>query len=238
MALAFLWGGLAASALLVGFAISGLNLSNRILGILMGIGSGALIGAIAYELVPESALGAGPLGLAFASGALAFFAGDWLIDRRGGAKRKAVAAAQPENSGLAIFVGTLLDNVPESLVLGMGLAIGGSVSIAFLAAVTISNLPEGVAGTINMEATGYSRRRILWMWGVLVLISAACAGLGYAVVFRQPALQGGVAEAFAAGAMLTMLADAMMPEAFEHGGLTVGLFTSLGFLATAMLSSL
>jgi ZIP family zinc transporter len=170
------------------------------------------------------------------SGALAFFVGDWLVDHRGGATRKAIAGAEPAGSGAAIFIGTLLDNVPESIILGMSLALGGAVNVAFLAAVFVSNLPEGVAGSINLTAAGYSRRRIFWMWSLLVAISAASAGLGYALVFALPGADGRYAQAFAAGAMLTMLSDAMMPEAFEHGGKLVGLFTVFGFLAAALLS--
>ena len=238
MLTAFLWGGAAAAALLVGYALAGRGLSNRTIGIVMGIGAGALISAIAYELMPESVLGTRGMAVAFALGALVFFVGDWLIDRRGGADRKDIAGDQPGGSGAAILIGTLLDNVPESIILGMSLALGGAINVAFLAAVFVSNLPEGVAGTVNLVAAGRSRRNIFWMWMMLVLISAACAALGYAVVHWLPEAQGLYAQAFAAGAMLTMLADAMMPEAFEHGGLTVGLFTVLGFLLSAMLSSM
>ena len=173
---------------------------------------------------------------AFGLGALAFFIGDWLVDGRGGADRKAIAGDRAGGSGAAIFVGTLLDNVPESIILGMSLALGGVINIAFLAAVFVSNLPEGVAGSVNLEAAGYSRRRILRLWLMLVIVSAACAGLGYAIIRRFPGSDGRHAQAFAAGAMLTMLADAMMPEAFEHGGSLVGLFTVLGFLLSAMLA--
>jgi ZIP family zinc transporter len=236
MLAAFLWGGAAAAALLVGYALAGRGLSNRTIGIVMGIGAGALISAIAYELVPESVLGATGMGVAFALGAIAFFVGDWLVDRRGGADRKDIAGGQAGGSGAAILVGTLLDNVPESIILGMSLALGGAINVAFLAAVFISNLPEGVAGTVNLQATGRSRRHIFWMWATLVLISAACAALGYALVRWLPGVNGLYAQAFAAGAMLTMLADAMMPEAFEHGGMTVGLFTALGCLLAAVLS--
>jgi zinc transporter, ZIP family len=235
---AFLWGGLAASALLIGYLLAGRGLSNRTIGIVMGFGAGALISAIAYELVPESKVGGQGMALAFALGAFAFFAGDWLVDRQGGSERKAIASDEKAGSGSAIFVGTLLDNIPESLVLGMGLALGGSISVAFLVAVFISNLPEGLAGTVNLLATGRSRQRIFWMWFWLVLISAACASLGYWLVQSLPGTDGHIVQAFAAGAMLTMLADAMMPEAYEHGGKTVGLFTVLGFLGAAMLSVL
>ena len=222
--------------MLIGFALAGRGLSKRTIGLIMGFGAGALISAIAYELVPESAVEGWNTALAFLLGALAFFAGDWLVDRRGGADRKDIAGDQPGGSGGAIFVGTLLDNVPESIILGMSLALGGAINLAFLAAVFISNLPEGVAGSINLTNSGVPRRRVFWMWAALVLISAACAAVGYAVVYILPAADGRTAQAFAAGAMLTMLADAMMPEAFEHGGKLVGLFTVFGFLAAAVLS--
>lgn len=233
---AFLWGGLAASSLLIGYALAGRGLSNRAIGIVMGFGAGALISAIAYELVPESALAGLGTAVAFGLGALAFFAGDWLVDRGGGAERKTIAGSEKAGSGPAIFIGTLLDNIPESLVLGMGLALGGSISVAFVCAVFVSNLPEGVAGTVNLLGAGRSRRSIFWSWVWLVLVSAASAAVGYWLVLSLPGTDGHIVQAFAAGAMLTMLADAMMPEAYEHGGKTVGLFTVLGFLAAAVLS--
>jgi ZIP family zinc transporter len=222
---------------LVGFYLASRNLSNRTIGIVMGIGAGALLSAIAYELIPQSKLGGGGMALFFCLGALTFFVGDWLIDRRGGADRKDIAGDKAGGSGSAIFIGTLLDNIPESLILGMGIALGGAINIAFLAAVFISNLPEGVAGTLNLEAAGRSRRTIFWMWTALVLISAASAGLGYILIYSLlPEADGRFAQAFAAGAMLTMLADAMMPEAYEHGGKLVGIFTVLGYLFAAMLA--
>jgi ZIP family zinc transporter len=202
----------------------------------MGVGAGALLSAIAYELVPESALGGGRMGAAFCIGAITFIAADWMIDRRGGADRKDIAGNKAGGSGSAIFIGTLLDNIPESIILGMSLALGGAINVAFLAAVFISNLPEGVAGTLNLETAGRPRRNIFWMWMFLVIISAACAGLGYITVRLLPSADGRMAQAFAAGAMLTMLADAMMPEAFEHGGKLVGLCTVLGFLVAAILA--
>lgn len=178
-----------------------------------------------------------------------------MIDRQGGADRKDIGAeeqrsggagevsplhprppAQAGGSGAAIFIGTLLDNIPESLVLGMGLALGGSISLAFLVAIFVSNLPEGVAGTMNLEQVDHSRRHIFWMWTTVVLISAACAALGYAIIGWLPGVDGRYVQAFAAGAMLTMLADAMMPEGFEHGGKVVDLLTVLGFLMAAILA--
>ena len=233
---AVLWGGLAAASLLVGFYLASRGLTNRTVGLIMGFGAGALISAIAYELVPESALGGGAMWAAFLLGAISFFLADWFVDRRGGADRKDIAGDKAGGSGLAIFIGTLLDNVPESIVLGMGLALGGAINLAFLAAVFISNLPEGVAGTLNLEAAGRSRSNIFWMWTALVIISTVWAGLGYLAGIWLPGVNGRITQAFAAGAMLTMLADAMMPEAFEHGGKLVGIFTVMGFLVSATLA--
>lgn len=159
-----------------------------------------------------------------------------LIMGFGGADRKAISGEQAEGTGAAIFIGTLLDNVPESIILGMSLALGGAINLAFLVAVFVSNLPEGVAGTVNLTSSGVARRKVFWMWAGLVLISAACAALGFGVALGLSAADGRVAQAFGAGAMLTMLADGMMPEAYEHGGKLVGLFTVLGFLAAAVLS--
>ena len=231
---AFLWGGLAAASLLIGYILAGRPISERIVGLVMGLGAGALIGAIAYELVPDAAI-AGPItSVAFLLGALVFFAGDWIVDHRGGAERTDIAAAT-SGSGAAIFIDTLLDGIPESIVLGLSLGLGGRISVAFLVAVSISNLPEGIAGTLNLAAAGVARRRILAMWIILVLVSAACAAFGYSIIGVLSEADGRLVQAFAAGAMLTMLADAMMPEAFEHGGKVVGLATALGFMLAALL---
>lgn len=233
---AILWGGLAAGSLLVGFFLSSRGLSKRTVGIVMGFGAGALISAIAYELIPESILHGWLMAGAFIVGALTFYVGDWIIDHQGGEQRKNLTEGQAAGSGAAIFIGTLLDNVPESLILGMGFALGGAVNIAFLVAVFVSNIPEGLAGTLSLEAAGHPHRQVFWMWTSLVILSAACAGLGYLAIGWLPGANGQYAQAFAAGAMLTMIADAMMPEAFEHGGKLVGIFTVLGFLVAAILA--
>ena len=163
MIAAAFWGLLAASSLLIGYLLAGRGLSHRTTGMIMGFGAGALISAIAYELVPESMLTGGGMAVAFALGAFAFFCGDWIIDRQGGAERKDITGDEPGGSGAAIYIGTLLDNIPESLVLGIGLALGGSISLAFLVAVFVSNLPEGVAGTMNLEQAGHARHHIRFL---------------------------------------------------------------------------
>ena len=237
MLAAFLWGGLAAAALLVGYLLAERGLSNRTIGLVMGFGAGALISAIAYELVPESLNGGWEVALFLLVGSVTFFVADWLVDRQGATKRKTIAGEHPGGSGAAVFIGTLLDNIPESIVLGMGLALGGSIQVAFLVAVFVSNLPEGVAGTLNLQAAGHTRRQVLWLWIALVVISAACSALGFGLIHALPSADGTIAQAFAAGAMLTMLADAMIPEAYQHGGRLTGLVTVLGFITAAVLSA-
>jgi ZIP family zinc transporter len=234
---AALWGVLAASSLLIGAGLAlWLRPSNRIVGLVMGFGAGALISAVAYELAPEAAQGDAPVALGLALGALAFFVGDWLIDRRGGEQRKSIDSEAQAGAGQAIFLGTLLDGVPESLVLGMGMAQGGAVGLSFLVAVFVSNLPEAMAATSSMRDAGQPHRTILAMWLGLVAASGVAAALGYAVSVQIPGVEGDFVQAFAAGAILTMLADTMMPEAFEHGGRAVGLVTVLGFVVSAALT--
>jgi len=235
-----MWGALAAVALLIGAAVVFLHKpSERITGMVMGFGSGTLISAIAYELIPDSTLGKGAgMALAFLIGALTFFVGNWLIERSGGANRKDLTGGEESGAGMAIFLGTLLDGVPESMILGIGLGLGGSVSIAFLFAVFISNIPEGIAGTVSLQTEGHSRRNIILMWSSLLIAAAIAAGLGYFLTKQTNVIEGVYLQAFAAGAMLTMLADTMMPEAFKHGGKIVGLLTVLGFLVAAILSVL
>lgn len=250
-AAAALWGALAASSLLVGAWLAmAYRPSSRIIGLVMGFGAGTLISAVAYELVPEAAKGGAWAGLGLGIGALTFFFGDRIVERGGGADRKRIVPsgagtdrdrieAKPSqgSTGTAIFLGTLLDGIPESLILGMSLGLGGAVSLAFLAAVFLSNLPEAMAATASMQAAGSSRGRILGMWLWLLVASAVAAALGYVLVSHLSGVDGAFAQAFAAGAMITMLADTMMPEAFEHGGAVVGLVTALGFALAAALSA-
>ena len=127
---------------------------------------------------------------------------------------------------------------PTPLVLGLGLGLGSSVSLAFLTAVFVSNIPEGIAGTGSLIAEGYSRRRVYRMWIALVDASAGAAAIGYSLAISVPSIDGRIVQSFAAGAMLTMLADTMMPEAFKHGGKIVGLLTAVGFLLAAILAVL
>jgi ZIP family zinc transporter len=233
VAAAFLWGLLAASSLVLGAIIAlTMHISRRAIGLIMAFGSGVLISAVAFDLVEEAAsasTGHGAVALGIFAGCGVFFAGNWLISRSGGAERKDPSGTQESGSAIAIVLGTVLDSIPESMVIGLTILQGGKVGTAFLVAVFISNLPEAISSTAGLAASGWQQARIIWLWTGVALISGLASLAGY-VIF-QDASPDTVAFilAFAAGAILTMLASTMMPEAFEYGGALVGVLTTLGF---------
>ena len=216
---ATLWGGLAASSLVIGGALAlRFRLPVRLVGLILAFGAGTLISAVAYELVPDVTVDAAGVAIAMGAGAIAFYLGNDAVSRMGGGKRKDLNAdrdAPSGGSGGAIVLGTILDGIPESLVLGIGLTVGGAVSVAFLGAVFISNLPEAIAATV----------------------SGLAAGAGY-VIASSLGSDGTLIQAFAAGALLTMIIDTMAPEAVEQAGSKAGLATVLGFAVAAALSGL
>lgn len=241
MAEAAFWGFVGGAALLVG-AVAGLYLgaSQRLIGLVMGFGGGVLISALAFELTTDAYERAGADALAggLAAGGLVFFLGDWIIDRRGGERRKRSGGQQADGSPTAIVLGALLDGIPESVAVGVSLLEGKGVGIAFVAAVFLSNVPESASAATGMKKAGRSTTYILGLWTAVIAISTLAAAIGYGALGGAP--QGVIAfiQAFAAGAILVMLADTMMPEAFEHAGALVGLVTLLGFASAFLLSTL
>lgn len=239
---ALLWGLLASSGLLVGTALTyAFKIKIRVLGLIMAFGVGLLISAVAYELVEEAFhLGSDriTLFLGLMTGALVFFVGDWLIDRSGGNHRKRSNGKQAEGSGTAILLGTVLDGVPESLIIGLSIAKNGAVAIAVIVAVFLSNIPEAIASTTGLRASGWKPRRIVGLWCLVVAISGFAAWAGYTFFGNAHESLHAFVMAFAGGAILTMLADTMMPEAYEDSGKLVGLITTLGFCLAFVLSSL
>ncbi len=240
---AFAWGFLAASSLLLGGGIAlAVRVGSRLLGEVLAFGVGVLISAVAYELVDEAFLmtsGTGALALGLPLGALTFYLGDLAIDRTGGAHRKKMEPPEGEaGSPLSIVLGIVLDGIPESIVVGLTLLNGGGVGLAVLAAVFLSNLPESIAATAGLRAVGWRPSRIMTLWLVVAVVCGVSALAGYGLL--DGASQGtiGFVNAFAAGAILTMLADTMMPEAYARGGRTVGLVTTLGFGLAFAISTL
>ena len=222
------WALVAASSLIIGaFVAQTFTVSPRRVGEAMAFGAGALIGALAYELVPNESISDLEIWISFGAGALVFYVIDGIIERRGSGS----------SSGTAIALGALLDGIPESIVLGISLALGGSVSVGFLVAVFVSNVPEGLSATSDMRSHT-SAGRLYRMFGAIAAVSAVAGGLGYAFAHWLPGTDGRDIQAFAGGAVLTMLAGSMMPEAYEEGGRRVALFTALGFAIAAILTTL
>jgi zinc transporter, ZIP family len=233
MGAAFGWGILAASSLVIGALIAlWFHISLRVIGLIMAFGAGVLISAVSFDLIEEAvgkSSGHGWVAVGLFAGCLVFFGGDRLIDRLGGSQRKNATGDEGSGSALAIVLGTVLDGIPESMVIGLTIFEGGKVGAAYLAAVFISNLPESISSTSGLAKGGWHKSRILWMWIAIAVISGL-ASLGGYVLFQDSSPDTvGFVLAFAAGAILTMLASTMMPEAFKHGGKLVGVVTTLGF---------
>jgi zinc transporter, ZIP family len=242
MAESFGWGTLAASSLILGGLLTfWLPIGRRTLGLVMAFGSGVLISAVAFDLVEDAfntAAWSGGVALGLLLGSVVFFVGDSLIDRLGGGDRKDPGGKQAAGSGLAIVLGILLDGIPESAVLGLTVLQAGAVSAALLVAVFLSNLPEAIAATSGLAASGWKRSRILGLWVLVAVVSGLAALAGYGLLDRATPTTIAFVLSFAGGAILTMLADTMMPEAFEHGGKLVGLVTTLGFALAFAISAL
>jgi ZIP family zinc transporter len=235
------WGLIGASSLLLG-AVLGLvvRLPTRVIGLILGFGAGTLISAVAFELTEEAFRlgGADTVTFGLAAGAFTYFAGDWLIARRGAKPRMSPMGEQRETTSTALLLGAVLDGIPESAVIGITLLEGGEVGVAVLLAVFISNLPEALSSSTGMRQAGHPASRIMLTWGLVVAVSAIAAALGYGLLDGASSDAVGWIQAFAGGAVLTMLADTMMPEAFNRGGRAVGLFTVLGFALAYLLSTL
>lgn len=238
----FLWGMFAASSLLIGGLLTfWFKISNKMLGLIMAFGSGVLISAVAFELAHESvelSQGSGMAALGLFTGAIVFFAGDWIIDHMGGDNRKSIGASQGSELGLPITLGIVLDGVPESMVIGLSLLGGHTVSLAMLMAVFISNLPEAIAATTGLASGGWSRFRIMRLWLLVALVCGVASLAGFALFENASNATQAFINMFAGGAILVMLADTMMPEAFEHGGKLAGLITVMGFALAVYFSLL
>jgi ZIP family zinc transporter len=237
---AFAWGALGAAALLAGALIAyQLAPSRRVIAVVMALGTGLLIGSVAYELVDDALehQAVAWVALMVLVGAIVFTVGDWLLDRRGGDHRKDATGAQAEGSPLAIVLGSVLDGIPESFVLGLTVLQGG-VSVSLLAGVALSNLPEGMSSSSGLKAAGWPRRRVLLMWSAVVLVSAVAAAAGYALLDPASGRTGALVQAFAGGALLAMLADTLLPEAYAVEGVLTGTLVVVGFAISLALSAL
>jgi ZIP family zinc transporter len=240
MAAAIGWGALAASSLVIGALLSfARSWSPRQVGLVLAFGAGALISAVSFELAQEGIRigGAGFTGIGLGVGALAYYLLDGLIARHfaGGRGRRGRSQG---SGGTALALGAFLDGIPEQAVLGISIAAGKGVGVALLVAIFVSNLPEAMGSADDMRKAGRSRETILRLWLIVAAICTLATVAGY---LAADAASGGAQAAidgFAAGALLVMLIDSMIPDARADAGRSAGLVTVLGFALAAGLSQL
>lgn len=240
MLAAFLWGAVGAAALLVGALVAYVGTpSRRFIAVVMALGAGLLIGSVAFELVDEAVKTAsvGLVGLLTLLGAATFTVGDWWLGRRGGGGRKDAGGAQAAGAPLAIVFGSVLDGIPESFVLGLTV-LQGNVSVALLAGVILSNFPEGLSSSSGLRAAGWTRSRVLWMWSAVVLVAAVSAALGYLLLDPVSGRTGALTQGFAAGALLAMVSNTLLPESYKEEGVATGWLVAIGFAISLMMSAI
>jgi zinc transporter, ZIP family len=235
-----LWGLLGGAALVLGALMAWfVRVPAKVIASVMAFGSGVLISAVAFDLMAEAARTGGLVSAAigFLGGALAYLAANKALDRHGARHRKRSGAHQGQpseeeqaGSGAAIAIGALLDGIPESVVLGVSLLSGGAVSASVVAAVFISNVPEGLSSAAGMKQAKRPAGYVFGVWGGIAVISGIAALVGYLALGGAPPAVVAVITAVAAGAILTMIADTMIPEAFEKTHTRTGVIATLGFL--------
>ncbi len=226
---AILLGAVSQSSLLIsGLAVYWIKVPRTVVGWLAGFGAGALISAIAFDLISQDqAVSNLELAVWLLIGTFIFIGGDMFVEKRFGA----------DGSGgpLGIVLGAVVDGVPESLIFGIQLAAGLPLSVAFLFAVWISNIPQALAPSVDLAQSGWQKGKMAAVWGTVVLACGVAAGLGYLLATNFGAANGTRMAALAAGGLLAMLTDSLMPFAYERGGKWAGLGTVIGFAVAYLL---
>lgn len=239
--IALLWGLVAGSSLLVGTALGWFTRPPaRLTAAVMAFGSGVLVSAIAFDLMDEALRSGGLLASAtgFIAGATAFTIGAVLLAARGARhrKRSGESHAASASAALVIALGSVFDGIPESMVIGLSLLQGEGVSIPIVAAIFLSNVPEGMSSTVGMKRAGMSFTYVFGLWTAIALLCGIGAVGGYVIFDGAPAQYVAMAQGVAAGAMLAMIADTMIPEAFAEAHNAAGLITAAGFTTAFVLS--
>ena len=241
-----LWGFVAGAALLIGAAIAYfVEVPQRIIAGIMAFGSGVLISALSFDLMDEAYKRGGfdSTAIGFLGGASVYTLANWILAKQGAKHRKRSSEKQPvesENSGsgLAIAMGALLDGIPESIVIGLSMLQGGKVSLVAVVAIFLSNIPEGLSSASGMKKAGRGAGYIFGVWGGIALISGAAALVGFTVFSHFSEEVIAATTAVAAGGILAMLVDTMIPEAFEDAHEFAGLITVAGFLSAFVLTKM
>jgi len=240
------WGFVSGGALLLGASVGYLtDVPRRVVAGIMAFGSGVLISALSFELMEvafrESGLAASASG--FLAGATLYALANRWLATRGARHRKRSGDQQSkeedqEGSGAAIAVGALLDGVPESIAIGLSILHGGAVSIATVAAIFLSNLPEGLSSSAGMRKAGRSASYVFGIWAAIAAACGLSSLAGYVLFDGLSPFVLAMTTALAAGAMLTMIVDTMIPEAFAETHDWTGLIAVIGFLVSFTLTQL
>jgi ZIP family zinc transporter len=215
------------SLLLAGLLACWVKVPRLLVGILAGFGAGAMIAAISFDLVAEAEeLESWEFGLFMLAGVATFLIGDRIVERRFG--------DEGTGGSMGIVVGSVVDGVPESVIFGVQLATGFPVSLGFLGAVMVSNIPQAIAPSADLAAAGWSARRLGRLWTLVVLACGVAAALGYLGADVSSAVTGEGMAALAAGGLLAMLTNSLIPFAYERGGELAGVGTVVGFCLSVM----
>ena len=225
---ALLWAAVAASSLVIGGLLGvARQWPGEGVGLVLAFGAGALISAVSFDLAEEGAAigGAGYVAIGLAAGAIAYFVASLQLDRRGA-------------GGTDLALGALLDGIPEQMVLGIGIAAGDGVGVGLLVAIFVSNLPESIGASDDLRKAGHPPGAIRRIWIGIAAVCTVAGVAGYALADAVSSDAQAVINGFAAGALLVMLVDSMIPEARDKAGRAAGLASVLGFAVAAGLSGL
>ncbi len=260
-----IWGFIASFPLIIGCIVAlFVSLPKSIIGAIMAFGSGVLVAALTFSLIEEAfnlSQSIAPVIIGFILGGVSYSAANRILDKKSSGRRVSInsttvssgtdnnvrnrkryhgenAGGGKSTSGLSLLVGSVMDNIPENMALGISLVTGGAVNIVLIAAIFISNFPEGLASTEGMKINGRSKKYILALWSIAVIIGTISTTIGFAVLSRASPFVIAIAMSYAAGAILVMLSESMIPEAFKEGGSRIGLAALAGFAIAFMLGRL
>ena len=242
-----MWGFVASIPLIAGAVLTSyLNLRKGIIASIMAFGAGVLIAALTFSLIEEAYNLVNDIVIVvfgFALGGLSYSIANHILNKRSGTKNRKRshgenAGGGKDASGIALMVGSLMDNIPENMALGISIVAGGTVNLVLIVAIFISNFPEGLASSQGMKSNGKSVKQIILLWAVVVVIGTASAAIGFSILAKVIKEIVSIALSYASGAILVMLAESMIPEAFEEGGSKIGLAAMAGFALAFVLGRL
>jgi ZIP family zinc transporter len=245
-----LWGFIASIPLLIGSIIASIvNLPKQVVAIIMAFGSGVLVAALAFSLIEEAfSLSESIISVivGFVLGGLSYTTANYILNRKSRGSTRHRKKSHGENagggkdaSGLALLVGSVMDNIPENMALGISLVTGGAVNIVLIAAIFLSNFPEGLSSAQGMKSNGRSKKYIVSLWSIAVVIGTISSIIGFTFLSNTAPSTISIAISFAAGAILVMLAESMIPEAHAEGGSSrIGIATMAGFAIAFILGRL